>query len=203
VAAPIPLAFAPVVIASRGDDVVVGVQSLASGIPVGQLVRLDARSGVTEAAIDVAYGMAGAVYGGGELWTLHGAPNFIVRRDPETLVARQRIDLPGTSVGGIAYGADAVWATIPDQDQLVRYQPSAGLTANVEVGARPVGVAVRGSRVWVAANGSSTLDRIHARSLARVGEPLRMPLNPFRVALGRNAVWVTCVGVNRVARVAY
>ncbi len=199
VAPPIPLDRLPATLARRGDDVVVGIQS---GGQVAQLSRLDARTGETQATVEVEYGIMGAVYGNGELWTLHEAPNFIVRRDAKTLAALERIDLPGTSVGDLAYGAGAVWATIPDQDRLVRYRIRARLTASVEVGARPMGVAVRGSRVWVAANGSSTLEQVDAYSLIPAEEPLRVPLNPLFVAVGPDAVWVTCVGVNRVARVA-
>jgi hypothetical protein len=191
----------PVVVAAQGDDVVTAVESDDGGVRFAQLMRLDATSGAVRAVVRVAHGMAGAVYARGWLWTLHGEPNFIVRRDPQTLRARRRIDLPGTTVGALAYGARALWATIPDQDQLVRYRPASRKRATIEVGARPVGVGVREGVVWVAANGSSTLVRVSAPSMRKIGTPIRTPLNPFTLAVARDGVWLTCVGEDVVAHV--
>lgn len=88
-----------------------------------------------------------------------------------------------------------------DQNQLVRYQPDTENRASVSIGARPAGVTVRGKLVWVAASGSSTVERIAARSMHRVGAPIRVPLNPLAIAATDDAIWVTCVGENVVARV--
>ena len=201
VAPPIELALDPVMIAARGNSVVVGVESDETGELTGQLMRFDATSGAVEASREVMHGMAGAVYARGWLWTVHGEPNFIVRRDPTTLKPRRRIPLPGSSIGGLAYGAGALWVTIPDQDQLVRYRLREKLRAAVEVGARPMGVGVRDGRVWVAASDSSRLEQIAADTLKPAGEPVPTPLNPLTIAVGQDGVWVTCTGENVVARV--
>jgi protein kinase-like protein len=199
--APIALAMNPVVLTSRGNDVIAGIESQDHGILSAQLLRLDARTGAVEATVQVAHGFGGALYARGRLWTLHGAPNFIVRRDPVTLRAQRRIDLPGTTVGSLAHGAGALWATIPDQDLLVRWRPRQGERAEVEVGARPGGIQVGDGRVWVASTGSSTLDQVGAHSLRPVGRPLRVPLNPHAIALAHDGLWMTSVGQNMVARV--
>jgi hypothetical protein len=198
---PVALPMEPVVVAAQGDDVVTGVEFKDEHIRTAQLIRVDAETGMVQTFATVSYGMAGAMYWRGWLWTLHGEPNFIVRRDPETLLAKQRIDLPGTTVGSLTHGAGAVWATIPDQDLLVRYRPSLRQRAEVEVGARPIGVQISNGRAWVASNGSSTLESVSVKSLRHVGKPLRLPLNPFTVLAGRDRLWIACIGESLIARV--
>jgi hypothetical protein len=198
---PVALPMEPVVVAAQGDDVVTGVEFKDEQIRTAQLIRVDAETGMVQTVATVSYGMAGAMYWRGWLWTLHGEPNFIVRRDPETLLAKQRIDLPGTTVGSLTHGAGAVWATIPDQDLLVRYRTSLRQRAEVEVGARPIGVQISNGRAWVASNGSSTLESVSVNSLRHVGKPLRLPLNPFTVLAGRDRLWIACIGESLIARV--
>ena len=198
---PIALPMNPVVLTARGSAVIAGIESQDHGSLSAQLLRLDARTGAIEAAVDVAHGFGGALFARGRLWTLHGEPNFIVRRNPVTLRAQRRIDLPGMRVGGLAYGAGALWATVPDQDLLVRWRPRERVRAEVEVGAQPFGIRFSDGRVWVASKGASTLEQVGAHSLRPVGRPLRVPLNPYVVALARDGLWTACVGENVVARV--
>jgi hypothetical protein len=94
-----------------------------------------------------------------------------------------------------------VWATIPDEDQLVRYHERSRTRATVAVGSRPIGVAVRGRQVLVAASGSSTLEFVDARSLQQSREPVRVPLNPQALLVSEDTIWLACVGQNVVARV--
>jgi hypothetical protein len=198
---PISLPLAPVVVAADGDDVVTGVEFKKDDVQYARLIRVDAETGAVETVTNVAHGMGGALYWRGWLWTLHGEPNYIVRRDPETLLAKQRIDMPGNSVGSLTYGAGALWATIPDQDLLVRYRPGWRQRALVEVGARPVGVQISDGRAWVASNGSSTLESVDADSLRHVRRRLRLPLNPLSVLALRHRLWIACVGESTIARV--
>ncbi len=199
---PVPLPLEPVVVAARGNDVVVGVEFKEQEVQYAQLFRVNAETGARETVTDVSHGMAGAMYWRGWLWTLHGEPNFIVRRDPQTLMAKQRIDMPGSSVGSLTHGAGAVWATVPDQDLLIRYRPGWRQRTQVEVGARPVGVQISHGRAWVAANGSSTLESVDATSLRHVGKPIPLPLNPLTVLAGHDRLWITSVGESVVTSVA-
>ena len=199
--APVALPLTPVVLAARGGDVVTGVEAKESDLPYAQLIRVNAGTGAIEAVREVEHGMAGALYWRGWLWTLHGDRNFIARRDPRTLAARQRIDLPGGTVGALAAGAGALWATVPDQDMLIRYRPRDGSRVQLEVGARPIGVQVNGARAWVAASAASTLDPVGANSMRSAGEPVRVPLNPLALLARGDTLWVTSAGENVVARV--
>jgi hypothetical protein len=198
-ATPLPLTMEPTALAVRGTDVWVGEEDLDAG--TAQIVRIDSRTGVVAASVGAGPNMAGIVYAHGHIWTLHGEPNHLVERDPRTLRRTKYVALPGASVGALAAGAGALWMTIPDQDQLVRYDPRTGNRATVSVGGRPIGVTVRGNRVWVAASGSSTIERVTARSMRSIGDPIRVPLNPLALAISDDGIWVTCVGTNVVARV--
>jgi streptogramin lyase len=198
VAPPIDLTMRPVELAADGDDVWV---SLVPPTGSAQIARLDAASGTVEAMIPVSSEIRGMMAARGRLWTLHAEPNVLVRRDPRTLVPKRRVDLPGSTVGSLAYGAGSVWATIPDEDQLVRYNERSRTRATVAVGSRPIGVAVRDRQVWVAASGSSTLEFVDARSLRAARDPVRVPLNPQALLVRQDTIWITCVGVNVVVRV--
>ena len=199
VAPPIDLTMRPIELAADGDDVWVSLVPPADGS--AQIARLDAANGTIQAIIPVSTEIRGMMFVRGWLWTLHAAPNVLVRRDPRTLVPRQRVDLPGRTVGSLAYGAGSVWATIPDEDQLVRYNERSRTRATVAVGSRPIGVAVRGRQVLVAASGSSTLEFVDARSLRPARDPVRVPLNPQALLVSQDTIWLACVGVNVVARV--
>ena len=197
---PVTLTMRPSAIAVRGDDIWIA-QQVNDG-QAGQIVRVDASTGIIEAAVPVAPGIEAILYARGRLWTVRGGPNRLTERDPTTLRRVNVVPLPGSWVGGLAFGAGAIWTTATDQNQLVRYQLNTENRATVSIGARPTGVTVRGKFVWVAASGSSTVERVGARSMRRVGRPIRVPLNPLAIAATDDAIWVTCVGENVVARVA-
>ena len=199
-AAPVPLAMDPAALAVHGTDVYVGGELFGTG--QSQVIRIDSETGATEATVQTGPNIGGLAYVRGHLWVLHGGPNHMARRDPQTLDKTKDVLLPGATVGALAWGAGALWVTIPDQDQLVRYRPRTGDRAAVSVNPRPIGLAVQGRRVWVAASGSSTLERVTVRDLQPVGDPIRVPLNPLAVAVSADeGLWVTCVGENVVARV--
>jgi streptogramin lyase len=198
-APPIAVSLDPSALAVHGSDLYVG-QELGDVTPP-VIVRIDIRTGEVQTTKVVSPNITGMLYTRGRLWSLHGGPNHIVGRDPQTLQAVRDVNLPGASVGALALGDGALWATIPDQDQLVRYNLRGGGTATVSVGARPIGITVSDHRVWIAASGRSTLERVATRSMRLVGDPIRVPLNPLAVAVSADAVWVTCVGAGVVARV--
>jgi streptogramin lyase len=199
-APPVPLTMDPSALAVHGEDVYVGQEILHSG--QAQVLRIDRDTGAVEATAETGPNIGGLAFVRRHLWVLHGGPNHMARRDPETLRKTKDVLLPGATVGALAWGAGALWVTIPDQDQLVRYRPRTGDRAGVSVDPRPIGLAVEGRNVWVASSGSSTLERVSTRGLERVGDAIRVPLNPLAVAVSADdGLWVTCVGENVVARV--
>ena len=196
----IGLSMKPTAVAVHGHDVWVAEQTDAG--TAGQIVRLDARTGALKLAAAAAPGVVGMVYARGRLWSLHAGPNNLVARDAATMQPIKNVPLPGTGVGGLAAGAGALWVTIPDYDQLVRYTLRTGKRITVSIIGRPIGVAVNGPDVWVAASGSSAIQHVGAHSARLIGRPVRVPLNPLAIAISPHGVWVTCVGRNLIARVA-
>jgi hypothetical protein len=198
VAAPVTLAMGPTALAVRGDDVWVS-QEIQHG--PAQVVRIDAATGAVKATMRTAPRVVGMVYAHRRLWSLHERPNVLVGRVPDTMLALKHVRISGAGAGGLAFGAGALWVTVPDQDQLVRYRLRNGNRALVSIAGRPIGVTLRGKRVWVALNGSSMVHSVGARTMRPIGSAIRVPLNPLAIAGTREGLWVTCVGTNVVARV--
>jgi hypothetical protein len=196
---PLPVAMDPSALAVHGTDVYVG-EELDTG--EARITHYDSRTAQVAASVAAGPEIGGIVYARRRVWTLHGDPNHLAERDAQTLRKADDVSLPGTSVGALAAGARALWVTIPEQDQVVRYDPRSGNRASVSVGARPIGLAVDGDRVWVASSGISTLERVASRSMRPAGDSIRVPLTPLALAVDDGGVWLTCVGENVVARVA-
>ena len=192
----VPLAMQPSAIAVRGDDVWIG-QELDNG--QAQIVRIDARTGVIDAWCRAA-GIEGMVYAHGRVWTIHGEPNRLTRGTRHA--ASDQRHTPRIDDRGARLRRGALWVTVPDQNQLVRYQPGTEQPRD-GIGRRPPDRRHRPREARVGGG-----ERVEHRRADRgaehapVGDPIRVPLNPLAIAATDDAIWVTCVGDNVVARVA-
>jgi streptogramin lyase len=89
-------------------------------------------------------------------------------------------------------GENGVWTTRPDEDAVVRINPSTGRVVDfVRVGRDPRGIVIGAGAVWVANGRDGTVTRIDPRTLdttvIEIGGSLR------DLAFGEDAVWVTVV----------
>jgi virginiamycin B lyase len=96
-------------------------------------------------------------FGAGTVWgysTTDVVPDAIVRVDPATNATTATIPLPGVA-GGMAFGFDALWVTVPAQNTVLRIDPATNevtpLATDVE-GAQMV--AVGSDALWVSLHGS-------------------------------------------------
>jgi outer membrane protein assembly factor BamB len=103
----------------------------------------------------------------------------------------------------LTYGAGHVWASVPADDSVARHDPRTELVLTNEVAGRPAGLAVAGGRVFVASNTDHTLVTLDPKTGEPVGEPLRVPSNPWAVAAGAGHVWVSGVAGNTLTRIDY
>jgi outer membrane protein assembly factor BamB len=154
--------------------------------------------------------------GGGSLWanacngsdqSQLGCPGLVLARiDPRrgTLVREAPIGNGDESGGGIpeAYGASAVWFSIPD-GPLYRLDPASLRPA----GQRCVGyqygnggVAYAGGSVWVTDRGDPAVYRINPHT-GRVQRALRFGQWPEAIAAGYGAVWVADASENAIVRI--
>ncbi|HUF85593.1 MAG TPA: serine/threonine-protein kinase [Acidimicrobiia bacterium] len=100
----------------------------------------------------------------------------------------------------VAVTTGAAWVTT-DRDSVKRIDPATNrVTATIEVGTRPRGVAADAEAVWVANAGSGTVSRISSRT-NRGTATIEVGGEPFAVAASSDAVWVTDIEGNTVSRI--
>ena len=140
--------------------------------------------------------------GGGMAWIAHaGAVPRILGYDSE-LRPRHRT-WPEGRVTWLAYGGRRLWASVPDDDSVVRYDPRTRQNVRDDAVRSPAGLAVAGGRLFVANTTGHTTVVIDPESLEPVGDPLAVPLNPWAVAAGAGHVWVSGLGTGALTRIDY
>ncbi len=175
-------------LARVGDRLIASVQH-DSG--VGQLASLDWRTGVVstwhwfDPAVDQ------VVVRGSELWALEPRPGRLLRLDSKTLdrVSAVRIS-PGRALG-LAAGAGYVWVTASDDGDVLRIDPETHALKRGNVGGFPMGIVVSGGTVWVADHDGGDVVRLDARSLRRVGQPIRVGTKPSWLVAAGGSLYVT------------
>jgi streptogramin lyase len=162
------------------------------------VLRIDPRSGAVTGAFplvvsgsypDVSFPVVGA----GAVWFVDLADR-IVRVDPvrnEVVAGIELGDVIQLSYR-VAVGEEGLWFTRPDDDEVVRVDPSTGRVVDlVRVGRVPREIAVGGGAVWVANGRDGTVTRIDPGTLdttvVEIGGSLR------DLEFGEGAVWVTAM----------
>ena len=90
-------------------------------------------------------------------------------RPAVALLSRERFayfsdaEIPGVSFGAAVVGSE-VWLTLADLESVVRLSGAGDVLGMVQVGRKPLGLAVAGGSVWVANEGESTIWRLQANA---------------------------------------
>ena len=118
------------------------------------------------------------------------------------MVLRSKAFGGGGRASDIEYRDGAVWFPVPNDDAVYKMITKTGELIPISVGRRPRQLAVGGDeRVYVTNYNSSELYAIDGKRTEVVGEPLRLPVNPFGVAVDGHRVWVTSQPVNKLSEV--
>jgi tRNA A-37 threonylcarbamoyl transferase component Bud32 len=110
------------------------------------------------------------------------------RVDPSTLsiVATYPLDF---TIGDLAAGHGALWATQPDTDTIARIDPATGqLTREIRVGRVPEKLTASADALWVTSARDGTVTRVDPATLNV--ETIEVGGVPTDVAAGEGAVWV-------------
>ena len=169
----------PIDVGPRPVDVAVGEGSVwVANTEDGTVSRIDAESGTVEATIDVAEEQVLALaYGDGAVWAAKsddrlGGTVEVVRIDPaNSTVSGDAVPIDAANPVRLAAGEGYVWATLvggagpldnPQSPAVQRIDPSTFETLGepVEVGERPLGIAVGEGSAWVADSGDGTVSRL-------------------------------------------
>jgi virginiamycin B lyase len=170
--------------------------------------------GKVVASIHIPAGTGAFAVGEGAVWAVSDSGPVLTRIDPlgNSVAASVKLELghvcpaeaPGC--GEAAVGNGALWVAHVDDGTVSRVDPRTNtVTATIEVGSRPLAVAVSPGAVWVANAGDPSLSRIDPHSnrvvaTIRLG-PHGQATDRMTVTAGAGAVWVTMTKPDAVLRV--
>ncbi|MGN6166759.1 MAG: ABC transporter substrate-binding protein, partial [Solirubrobacteraceae bacterium] len=124
----------------------------------------------------------------------------VSRIDPATHAVVQTIPV-GSTPGGIAVGAGAVWVANNFRGTVSRIDPAVNrVVQTIPVGNGPSGVAVGDGWVWVTNSSDGTLSRIDPVN-DTASKPIALGGSATDVAAGFGSVWVSDEANGRVVRV--
>ena len=167
-----------------------------------RMVRVDAatRSVTT---VEIRRPLTGAAAGAGAIWAISDDPPSVIRVDPSTRSATDRLPLvtrqneAAPTPVAIAAGTSAVWVLNSNTATVTRVDPvTRGVSAIIPIGVDrvPNAIATDGARAWVA-NEDGTLSRIDpgagAAASIWVGESLR------QVAAAGSRLWVATAALDQ------
>jgi hypothetical protein len=141
-------------------------------------------------------------FGGEAVWVTSTEEDTVTRIDPRT--GDQRVLHTGRGPAGLTHGAGAVWvASTGDAsvERIDRRDPSD--RATIGVPGQPRAVGYGGGRLWVASFTTSELVKIDGATGRRLGGVIRTALNPTKVDVTDDAVYVISAAGGRLERVRF
>jgi len=96
-----------------------------------------------------------------------------------------------------------VWVANEGDGTVTRINPRTLDAAAIDVGLRPRGIAANADAVWTSGYLASALQRIDPESARPAGRQVETALNPFKLALTGQTLWVVATGDGSVQRVEF
>ena len=110
----------------------------------------------------------------------------------------------GRDPAGLTHGAGAVWTASTGDDSVVRIdRRDPGDRATIGVPGQPRAVGYGGGRLWVASFTTSELVKIDGETGRRLGPAIPTALNPTKLLVGADAVYVISAAGGRLERVPF
>ena len=197
----VDLPMAPETVAVGREAVWVGMLTRTRK-PPDVLARIDPHTRRVTGTFPMAEGIRSLVATPTAVWVVHRSAPAVSRFDLSAKKLTRRVPFGNSRLGDAAYGAGAVWVTSPLEDTVSRIDDKTAKKLSSGVGRRPTGIAARGTEIWVTSYIDHTIRRLDPKTSRPVGRPVAVPLNPYRLAVTRDSVWVAAVGDGIVARVA-
>jgi YVTN family beta-propeller protein len=184
--------------AANGRVWVVSSSASSSSVSVSRIDPRFDEIGRTARVGNLVPGGPGAVAArAGTLWVAPSSGS-LARLDLRTGRIAEQLD-PNAGPAGIALGADAVWVTDAEANNVTRVDPT-GLVKSLAVGDGPSGIAVGEGGVWVADTLDDAIVRIDPSTKA-VTAMIPVGHSPTGVSLGAGSVWVANSGDGTVTRI--
>jgi DNA-binding beta-propeller fold protein YncE len=110
----------------------------------------------------------------------------------------------GSDPAGLAFGAGAVWTANRGDDSVERIDRRDPTDrATIGVPGQPRAVGYGGGRLWVASFTTSELVKIDGETGRRLGPAIRTALNPTKLLVGTDAVYIISAAGGRLERVPF
>lgn len=153
------------------------------------VTRINADTGRVVDTIDVGNGPVAITAGADAIWVALARDSSVVRIDLASGATDEPIPVVAGPVALVA-GEDALWVASSDIAAITRIDPRTGVTpaAPISLSARPVGIALAGASVWVAAE-DGTLTRIDATS-NRITATVDVGGTPSAITADESAIWI-------------
>ena len=197
---PIEMPFAPHAIAATRSAVWVSLIP-GEGLP-DKLVKLDPKTGETEASVDYPYGVHAVTTSPSAVWVTARRRARIQRVDPQTGQVEKTIQVGRSRSEDIAYRDGALWLATPEDDTVYKVATATGDAIPISVGQRPRQLTVGEDTVFVSNYNSSDLYAIDAKRTRVVGPPLPVSVNPFALDVDGGTLWVASVPEAQLTKVA-
>jgi DNA-binding beta-propeller fold protein YncE len=151
----------------------------------------------------MAHGVLALAAGSGALWIAERDLPNVLRIDLQSGRARvwSRLLAPAYH---LHHGGGYLWATLSSAGSISRINPlrrSAPVTT--AVGQRPIQSVVAGDHLFVTSNTEHNVRMFDPTRMRLDGEPVPVDNNPYAIAAGDGAVWVTGLAESTLTRIAY
>ncbi|HEV2812658.1 MAG TPA: protein kinase, partial [Solirubrobacteraceae bacterium] len=188
----------PVAVSAGAEAVWVGIR----GDGAGTVARIDPETAQVADTIPIPTGVQDLEYGGEAVWLTNRDADTLTRIDPGTGETKE---IPaGRDPAGLAHGAGAVWTASTGDDSVERIDRRRPADrATIGVPGQPRAVGYGGGRLWVASFTTSELVKIDGETGRRLGGAIRTALNPTKLVVASDAVYVIAAAGGRLERVKF
>jgi len=136
------------------------------------------------------------------LWVAARRRARVQRVDLKTGEVLKTIRVGNNRSEDIVYDRGSLWAATPQDNAVYKMSTSTNEPIPISVGQQPRQLAIGKGVVYVTNYSSSNLYTIDVKSSSVIGDPLRLSVNPFSLALDEHgALWIGSQPENTLSKV--
>jgi YVTN family beta-propeller protein len=169
--------------------------------------QIDTRTRRVKATIAPHVGIEALAVGAGSAWIVDSGLGRVVRLDADIGTVADSVRFPTATVyarpiGAAALGLGSLWVANAKLASVMRIDTRAKrVTARIDIGNEPAGVAVGKGAVWVADSTDNTVSRIVPTGGGAVTDTIPLGNGPGPIAVSDAAIWVANSRDGTVSRI--
>ncbi|MDA0161717.1 protein kinase [Solirubrobacter ginsenosidimutans] len=199
---PIRLPFGVTTVAVTADAIWAGLQP--GNLQPDQLVRIDRKTGDIGAPVSYPYGIRSMTASPTALWISARRRALIQRVDIKTGTVVKPLRIASGRSDDLVYSRGSLWAAVGSENTVYKVSTSTFDAIPIDVGGRPLRLAVTDDTVYVTNYSSSDLTMIDSRSSRVIGDPFQLSVTPFPLSADEagKTLWVGSVDDSRLTEIA-